>query len=138
MKKGFTIIELMVSMAIIGILMAVAMPMFQDYSKKSKVSEVPMTIKTIAQLQIARKEDPLTGGTYATDLATLMWTTSKGNNEGAYYEFGTSGVEDCDPGDADSLMPIGLAEAWELSPDTVPEDWVTICMDKDLNMFRNY
>lgn len=46
MQKGFTLIELMIVVAIIGILAAVALPAYQDYTARAKVSEVVLAGST--------------------------------------------------------------------------------------------
>ena len=46
MQKGFTLIELMIVVAIIGILAAVALPAYQDYTVRAKVSEAVLAGST--------------------------------------------------------------------------------------------
>ena len=47
MQKGFTLIELMIVIAIIGILAAIALPAYQDYTVRAKISEALLAVSSV-------------------------------------------------------------------------------------------
>ena len=74
MQKGFTLIELMIVVAIIGILAAVALPAYQDYTVRAKVSELI-----------------LAGSSYRTAISEKYQTDSDSANAGKGLNFNTVG-----------------------------------------------
>ena len=73
-QQGFTLIELMIVVAIIGILAAVALPAYQDYTVRAKMSEV---ILAMSACRTSITEVYQTGGTAP---AANQWGCEQGVN----------------------------------------------------------
>lgn len=71
--SGFTLVELMVVVAIIGILSAIAVPNFKKYQAKSKQSEAKIQLAAIYNSEVGTQSDY---DTYATCLALMGYEQS--------------------------------------------------------------
>ena len=111
-QKGFTLIELMIVVAIIGILAAVALPAYQDYTVRAKVSEL---VLAASNAKTTVSENAQTLGTMAGSDAGATITVSgkvSGGNVSANGVITVSG----------NATTVGTAVTITLAPSFNPTD----------------
>jgi prepilin-type N-terminal cleavage/methylation domain-containing protein len=82
-KQGFTLMELMVTVAIIGVLSSVVIPAFKNYQAKSRQSEAKLSMAFIVRLEESWKAQY---DAYATCLSTMGFSREVGDT--SYYSIG--------------------------------------------------
>lgn len=82
-QKGFTLMELMIVVAIIGIISAIAFPSYNSYMKKSRRADAKVGLSKLADKQ---ERFYLQNNIYTTSFAATGLNTSTTSDEG-YYTF---------------------------------------------------
>lgn len=109
-SEGFTLVELMVVVAIIGILSAVAIPNFKKYQAKSKQSEAKIQLAALYTAEVAANSDY---DTYATCINVIGYE----NIPRGYYAIGFDAGFDATALNA-SLAGCGTAVTFVNAPST--------------------
>lgn len=86
-QKGFSLIELMVAMAVLGILAAVAVPAYTEYVGQGYRTEAMRELITVANLQ---EQYFIENKTYTADMTDLGFSADPYKSENERYEIDTT------------------------------------------------
>jgi type IV pilus assembly protein PilA len=113
-QAGFSLVELMVVVGIIGILAAIAVPKLQQFTAKSKQSEARVNLKSIDTMQQSYYAENSTFGTFAqigySAPGTAKYTYSSLSNSASTYTSQASITKLC-PGDGVDIWTVNEASA---------------------------
>jgi len=87
-RIGFTIIELLIVMAIVGILAAIAVPMYTGYLERTRRADAKTALEQLRAAQEMRRAER---GSYSTNLTELRTTWGVQSNPIGYYNLQWSG-----------------------------------------------
>lgn len=96
-NKGFTLIELMVTVAILGVVASIAIPAYTGYLKTARETEAKNNIAAfiLAQEEYFLEENDYFAGANVTQLNTNsngLWSVSPGADGNVNFTYATSGV----------------------------------------------
>jgi type IV pilus assembly protein PilE len=93
-NKGFTLIELMIVVAVIGIIAAIALPSYQDYAKRARRADAKAVVLAV---QLAEEKWRASNSAYTNDLTQLGYDFA--NNQPSpdgYYKVTVTGSNSTD------------------------------------------
>lgn len=141
-EKGFTLIELMMVLAILGILVVLALSAFMSYQAKSKQAEAKINLGAIGNMAEAYKVEH---DTFITSIDSLGWAPNVITRYRYWYNGASAvntptspeaGVNYSDPGSAASANAFTAAAVGNIDSDLTADQW-TFDDRRNLNNIQN-